>query len=192
MPGNPHPVVAPYEAHDDQAIIGYHKLHGRVIVADADDVRNTDFSGQFGGLYIRSRRVNYILDTESILPDDDENTIIDAAGNHFLKSSDLSAPTSVEYGDADVSAGAITISNDADVVLINVTSSVDVNIPAAAERGGRILEIKAVGSAGFTPVLDGSETIDGNAPAGYEVTNVNGYLRLVPRTGGYALIGSQL
>jgi hypothetical protein len=192
MPASPHPIIAAYQSHDDAQMIAHHKVHTRAIVADADEVHATDFTGQYAGLYVRSTRANYNLDTESVAAGDGVNVIIDGAGNHFIKATDLVTQAVIEYDDGDVVAGAITIGDAADIALINVTSAVNVNVPAQADRGGRALEIKAVGAAGFTPVLAGVETIDGNAAAGYEVTTQGGFLRLVPRTGGYVLIGSQL
>jgi hypothetical protein len=194
MASLPHPVTLVYgPGNVDKADpIALHKEHIRTIVADADEVRNTDFSGQFGGLYIRANRANYNLDTESVAADDGVNVIIDGVGTHFLKAVDSFAPTVVEYDDGDVVAGTITIGEATDIAIIDVTTSVDVAVPASADRNGRILEIKSVGAGGFTPVLDGAETIDGNAASGYAITTVGGLLRLAPRSGGYALIGSQL
>lgn len=62
----------------------------RMRVANADEIRNTDFSGQVGGLYVGSTQIPYDLDPSDTTTADDgtdsSSCIIDAAGNRFKNS----------------------------------------------------------------------------------------------------------
>lgn len=124
MPASPHPAKAPLDDHSASEILAYDKLHSRVGVADATEVRNTDFTGQYGGLYIRALAANFNLDTGSTSPDDGANTIIDAAGNHFVRAVDSTALTERTV----TAAGNVTVATD-DVDQINIKKTV-----AAATR----------------------------------------------------------
>lgn len=66
--------------------IAWAKARVRQRVADATEVRATDFTGQFGGLYISSLQGDYNLDTaDTTSLDDNFNCIRDTAGNAFKR-----------------------------------------------------------------------------------------------------------
>jgi len=68
------------------AVRGFDKLRMRLRVANADEVRNTDFSGYFGGLYTADAQAFYDIDTsDTTTPDDGAECIVDAAGNRFKR-----------------------------------------------------------------------------------------------------------
>jgi hypothetical protein len=196
MATNPHPVVAPYTARSAADLIAFVKLRDRLSVADNAEIRNTDFSDQFGGLYVRATRKRYDLDTESTSEDDDDSFIVDGSGAVFVKVNEGTETVARLYTDADVVAGAITIEDSTDRALINVTSAVTINIPAAASRGVRDLLIKDVGGqAGahnLLPAFDGVEQCDGMAGAAFTIGTNYGWLQIAPKTGGYYTMGSQL
>lgn len=191
MPGNPHPAQQWLDDRNATEALAYDRLHIRVQVADAAEVRNTDLSGQYGGLYIRDNAANYNISTSITAEDDGESVVIDAAGNHFIKVVDSASPVAVTYGDADVSGGAVTL-GDEDFAIINTSTMVNVNVPAKDDRNGKPILIKDAGGHGFTPDLDGAETIDGASAAGFAVTTPKGWIELVPTTGGYFVKSAQL
>lgn len=61
------------------------KAGHRRTLASVDVVRNTDLTGQFGGIYVASIQNFYDIDTEVLSEDDGDTIIIDNAGNHFVK-----------------------------------------------------------------------------------------------------------
>lgn len=154
MPGNPHPAVAPFEAHDDEDLIAMERLHYRLIVADATEVRNTDLSGQVAGLFIRSTGNNYALDTTSTDADDGFDVIIDAAGNHFVRIAASAAEAKVEK--TITAAGDVVIEDDevADVIAINKTvpEATNVFLPDAALRSKSIQIVDKAGVALTFPI----------------------------------------
>lgn len=112
---------------------------------------------------------------------------------------EVDAPISGEvhdYTDADISGGAITIGDTVGYARINVTSAVNLNIPAAADRDTLDLMIKDVsGSASthnLTPVFDGAEQCDGLSGTALKIATNYGWLAIRPKSGGYEVIGSQL
>lgn len=163
MSGNPHPFASPYANRDAAALLGATKQHERMVVADADEVRNTDFSGQFGGLYVRANAANYNLNTEDLSADDGVNTIIDGAGNHFLKAVDAQEVTQRVH----TAAGAVTVADDdVDIVIVNKTvgAATTVNLPTAASRKKPVRIVDGKYDAATNNItLDafGSETIMG-------------------------------
>lgn len=67
------------------AVRSYSKQRLRVRVADADEVRNNDWSGRFGGLYVASLSADFDLDTsDTTSPDDGETVIVDDFGNRWI------------------------------------------------------------------------------------------------------------
>lgn len=192
MASQPHPFLQPYADRNASSLLTATKEHVRMIMADADEVRNTDLSGQYGGIYVRSLSANFNIDTEDTQADDGLNVLHDDAGNHFLRASDTASPSLAEYGDSDIVGGSISVDNEADIVIVSITTNANLVIPAAASRTGRPLEIKKLGAGVLTPDLDGSETLDGLTPSGYAISVDGGYLKLAPRTGGYGVLSSQL
>jgi len=75
---------------DKSALVGLDISRIRLGVANADEIRNTDFSGRTGGLYVGSTQIPYDLDpADTTTPDDgtdSSNCIIDSAGNRFKNS----------------------------------------------------------------------------------------------------------
>lgn len=187
-----HPFRAPYDDRDAEALLAAMKLNTRLQLANADEVRNTDLDGQFGGIYVRANRSSYRLDTEDLQEDDGENVIHSRDGYHFLKTVENVAPLRVEYDDSNISGGAITMDPEADVVIVNISSDANLVFPTASDRNGRNINVKKKGSGILTPYLDGSETIDGDTPSDYAITTDGGYWQLSPGTGGYDLLASQL
>lgn len=191
MPGDPHPLAVVYGAGnvDKAAIIADGKSGYRRNIADNDTVRSTDLSGQFAGIYVQDTRRRYYLDTESVAEDDGENVLIDAAGNHFLFETEGTEELAVQYSDADITEGVITLSDDVDVALINVSTAVTVQIGAAGDRDGRSLTIKDLGgtaaSGNITPAFDGSETCDGLAGSAFAITTNYGWVTFHPVSGGW-------
>lgn len=180
MPGNPHPAVAPFEAHDDTALIGMERLHYRLVVADATEVRNTDLSGQFAGIFVRGTGNNYALDVASTDADDGFDVIIDAAGNHFVRIAAAAVEAKVEK--TITAAGDVVIADDetADVIAINKTvpEATNVYLPDAGARSKSIQIVDRAGVAlnfpitilpkaasGQTVMTGGSFTLDGNGMA---------------------------
>lgn len=97
MPGNPHPADTALATRDATAIAADEKIGLRRTVADADEIRNGDFTGQFAGLEVRSNNRLYALDTSSVAEDDGSESIIDAAGNHFVAQSGQGT-TQIDFG----------------------------------------------------------------------------------------------
>lgn len=79
-----------------------HDAHIRYTVADANTVRNTDYSGKFGGLYVAATQIAYDIDTDDTTTEDDmtadSDCIRDAAGNAFKRTSSISEPSTVALG----------------------------------------------------------------------------------------------
>ncbi len=187
-----HPFKGPYDARDAAALLAATKLHIRMVMADADEVRNTNLAGQFAGVYVVANRANYRLDTEDLQGDDGINVIHSLDGMHFIKAAEVVSPTISTYADDAISDGAISIGEDDDIALINTTSPVNVIIPAAATRNSRTLLIKDSGGQGFTPVTTGEETVDSGPASDYAVMTPKGWLELGPVVGGYFVKGAQL
>jgi hypothetical protein len=187
MPGNPHPVDQWLD--DRNAVDGkaYAKLHDRVVVADADEVRNTDFSAQYGGVNVRSIGANYNLDADDLGTDDLSDTsdiIIDAAGNHFVRSTDTSAETQRVV----TAAGTVTVSaDDVDIIIIQKTvgAATTVNLPSAADRTRAVEIVDGKGDAAtnnITIVPQSGETIFATVDY-HAIIDANGAsLRLRPRS----------
>jgi hypothetical protein len=199
MPGDPHPLAVVYGAGnvDKAAIIADGKVGYRRGVADNDEIRSTDFSGQYGGLYVRATRRRYYLDTESIAADDDENVVIDAAGNHFLFETEGSEPLELEYTDADVDAGVITLDEGVSIAAINVTTAVTVQLLASADHTESEIVIKDIGgtagAGAITPAFDGSEQCDGQAGSAFQITTPYGFIKFRKKSGGgWYSLGGQL
>lgn len=71
----------------------FEKVRGRLRVANADEIRNADFSGQYGGLYRADTKTNYDLEPGSTEPDDGTIYIKDLTGNRFKLASSVPSPT---------------------------------------------------------------------------------------------------
>ncbi len=189
MPGNPHPFKAPYDDRSAAELLAAMKLHARIVVADADEVRNADYSSQFGGLYIRSIGANYNLDTSDTSADDlsaDSDTVIDAAGNHFIRVVDAQEETQRIV----TAAGAVTVAaDDVDIIIVQKTvgATTTVNLPSAA---GRLKPVEIVDGKGdaatnnITIVPQSGDTIFATVDYHAIIDSNGASLRLRPRDDG--------
>jgi hypothetical protein len=189
MPGNPDPVAAPYTARSAADIIAYHKLHTPLTVADLDEVRNADLSGRYSTLRVRSLGAVYDLDTEDLSADDlsdSSDTVIDAAGNHFLRIVDLSEPTQRIV----TAAGPVTVSaDDVDIIVIEKTidAATTVNLPSAAGRSKAIEIVDGKPDAAtnnITIVPQSGEKIFGTVNYHAIIDSNGASLKLRPRADG--------
>lgn len=180
MASAPHPIVAPFTNRSATEIIAYEKLHQRVVVADADEVRNTDFTGQFGGLYIRSIGANYNLDTDDLSADDlsvDSDTIIDEAGNHFLRVVDTTVPSIQTHT---VASSSLTIADDDtydEHEIVNTSGGpIDVFLPSLALRSKAIRVVDAGGVAQAGNAATHNITVKPKAASGHTVMGAASYV----------------
>lgn len=126
MPVDPHPFQTPYTNRDAAALLAATKLYLRQVVADADEIRNTDFSGQYGGVYVRSLAANFNLNTLSTGPDDGANIIMDGAGNYFERALDSNTKTATTHtGATDVTIGD---DDDNEIHYIENTGSAGISV----------------------------------------------------------------
>lgn len=164
MTANPHPASGPYADRSASELLAYTKLHLRQTVADADEVRNTDFSGQYGGLYVRTIGANYGLDTEDLSADDlsdDSDTIIDGAGNHFVRVVDATDLVQRIV----IASGSVTIaSDDVDIVIIKKTvgAATAVQLPSAASRTKPVRIVDGKGDAATNNITISPQTGETN------------------------------
>lgn len=93
------------------------------------------------------------------------------------------------YTDDDISAGAVTLDNAADIHLFDLTVAADINIMAQADRDGVAITLKDVsGNAAtnnLTPVFDGSETCDGLDGSAFALTTNYAWVTFKPAAGGW-------
>jgi hypothetical protein len=81
------------------SVRGFEKERNRQRVANADEIRNTSFSGQFGGLYKADTKTDWDIYTDDTTTEDDGvNCIIDADGNRWKPVSGIPAPTTESLG----------------------------------------------------------------------------------------------
>lgn len=81
------------------AIRSYENARVRMRVADATEVRNTDFTAQYGGLRVAALTTDFDLDvSDTTTADDGINCIVDFAGNRFKPVSAMVVPTTVSLG----------------------------------------------------------------------------------------------
>lgn len=166
------PVEAVYPSGSDVSkadVIAHTKLRLRQRVADADEIRNTDFTGQHGGLRVAALDADYDLNTADTTTADDlsptSDCIRDTAGNGFFRV----APNVTETQRKVTAAGSVTIAaDDSDIIVIakTVGAATAVALPSAADRSKpvRIVDGKydaATNNITISP--DGSETIMGGA-----------------------------
>lgn len=199
MSGDPHPLDIVYGAGDvdKAAVIADGKSGYRRNIADNDTVRAKDLSGQYAGIYVQATSRRYYLDTESIAADDDENVLIDAAGNHFLFETEGSEPLELEYTDADIVGGVITLDEGVAIAAINVTSAVTVQLLASVGHTSNEIVIKDIGgtagTGAITPEFDGTEQCDGQGGTAFEITTPYGFIKFRKKSsGGWYSLGGQL
>lgn len=101
MAENPIDIAIDGQPVSKAAVRGYEKQRVRQRVANADEIRNTKFSGQFGGLYKADTKTNFDIDAaDTTTPDDPAGVtcIVDADGNRWKPVSSIPAPTNVSLG----------------------------------------------------------------------------------------------
>lgn len=166
---------------------GYEKLRVRQRVADADEVRNTDFSGQFGGLYVAALNADFNIDTtDTTTADDGVNCIRDFAGNGFFR-------VAVVFSEVEkviIATGDVTIADDdaTDNFIISNTSGGPINVywPSAAVRTKK-MSVTDNGNAGMYPITNLPKSGSGQTlmTGSSYVLDVNGMgLALKPRADG--------
>lgn len=193
MPGNPHPALTAFESRDAEAMAAYERQHSRVTVATPTELRNTDFSGQIGGLWVTTLDAAFKLDTESTADDNGTSIIHDAAGNVFVIVAVELQLNTRHVTDADVVGGQITILNSDDVVMLDISTPVEIVLEASADRGDRDVVIVDEGgtwsdtnAATFTP--DGAETISGQTE--WIGSAAHGGFKFKPIPAGYLALGA--
>lgn len=170
------------------AFRSYEKDRVRKRVANAAEVRDTDFTVQFGGLYVAALTADFNLDTtDTTTVDDGVNCIRDFVGNGFFRV----ALSVAEIEKVITASGNVTIADDesSDNILINNTSGAAINVylPSAAVRTKRIKIVDVAGNAGtynitILPKLASGQTI---MTGSSYVLDVNGMgLDLRPRASG--------
>jgi hypothetical protein len=170
MPTSPHPADSPYRDHDDEAILAFCKEHNILVCASVDEVGDTDLSDQVGGIYVRSLRDFFFLDSEETGPEDDATILVDGEGNFFVI-----APKS--FIDTDVTLAAnsdlkvasqkaikayadqLLAANDAMVFKGAIDCSGNPNYPAAS--AGHTYKISVAGKIGGASgdVVEAGDTI---------------------------------
>jgi hypothetical protein len=185
-----HPIDLVYVDGDNVAksdVRGFTKLRERLRVADADEVRNTDFSGQYGGLYVRTLQAEFDLDaSDTTTADNGIDCIIDFAGNRFKRVVFSSIPSQVEITDA----GDITLAADAeDIIVINkdVGAATQVTLPSASDRTKSIRIVDGKGDAAtnnITIIPQSGETIFASVDYHYVMDSNGSSIILTPRADG--------
>jgi aspartate 1-decarboxylase len=187
MPGNPHPASLVYPNGSDVSkadVIGDDKLKVRRL-GTADDIRNGDWSGQYGLLFVAAKDSFYKLDTSDTTSlDDDDAVIRDANGLRFKKYTIATTLTTRTHS----AAGAVTVTaDDVDVIFVNKTvgEATTVNLPPAANRTKAVRIVDAKGDAGTNNI-----TVEGNAAetvmgaANYVIDFNHGSITLTPLPNG--------
>ena len=165
----------------------YARARNRVRVADAAEVRATDFTGQFGGLYVASVGADFNLDTsDTTTADDGVNCIRDSEGNGFFRV----AVNITETQRLVTVAGAVTVSaDDADIIVVKKTvgAATTVNLPAAADRSGPVKIVDGKGDAltnNLTIVPQAGESIAGTVDYQWIIDSNGGSVKLTPLADG--------
>jgi hypothetical protein len=190
MPGNPHPASVVYPSASNVAkadVIGDVKLMPRT-VGSPQEIRDGDWAGQFGLLFVSSLDSDFKLDTsDTTSPDDVDSggdTIVDANGLRFKRVVRSVSVTTRTH----TAAGAVTVSaDDVDVIFINKTvgEATTVNLPPAGDRTKAIRIVDAKGDSSTNNITiegDGAETVMG--AANYVIDFNHGSITLTPLPDG--------
>lgn len=169
------------------AVRSYARARNRVRVADADEVRANDFSGQFAGLYVSAIGADFNLDTsDTTTADDGANCIRDAEGNGFFRV----AVDTTETQRLVTAAGAVTVAaTDADIIVVKKTvgAATTVNLPSAADRSRPVKIVDGEGDAltnNITIVPVSGESIAGTINYNWIIDSNGGSARLTPLADG--------
>lgn len=189
-----HPIDAVYVDNVPVAksdVRGYVKEHSRVAVADAAEVNNGDFTGQYGGLYVRDLDDEFNYDpADTTTPDDGLTCLVDDVGNRFKIRVIAGTASPPNYREV-TAAGAITVSAADDIIGVNKTvgAATTVNLGTAAARNGKPITIKDVkgdaSSNNITFATSGGQLIDGLDPADWAIVTDKGSITFYPKTGGW-------
>jgi hypothetical protein len=169
------------------AVRSYARARNRVRVADADEVRATDFSGQLAGLYVSALGADFNLDTsDTTTADNGADCIRDAEGNGFFR---VSIDTT-ETQRLVTAAGAVTvIAADADIIVVKKTvgAATTVNLPSADDRTRPVKIVDGKGDAltnNITVVPSSGESIAGTVDYNWIIDSNGGSVRLTPLADG--------
>lgn len=169
------------------AVRSYARARNRVRVADADEVRANDFSGQFAGLNVAAIGADFNLDTsDTTTADDGANCIRDAEGNGFFRV----AVDTTETQRLVTAAGAVTVAaTDADIIVVKKTvgAATTVNLPSAADRSRPVKIVDGEGDAltnNITIVPVSGESIAGTINYNWIIDSNGGSARLTPLADG--------
>lgn len=169
------------------SVRSYARARNRVRVANADEVRSTDFSGQFGGLYVAEIGADFNLDTsDTTTADDGINCIRDSEGNGFFRTTILTTETQRLV----TASGAVTIdADDADIIVIKKTvgAATTVTLPNAADRIKPVKIVDGKGDAltnNVTVVPQSGESIAGTVDYHWIIDSNGGSVRLTPLAAG--------
>jgi hypothetical protein len=186
MPGNPHPASEVFGAGNvaKADVIADDKLKNRR-VGSADDIRNGDWSGQFGKLFVAALGYDFQLDTEDTTSiDDGTNTIIDANGLRFKK-----IAVSVSIPERTITAsGAVTGAATDNIVLVNKSAdeTTDYNAVASASLIAEEITLKDLKGDASTYRLrfvpNGAEKVDGEDY--FDITRNHGWVTVRKKSGG--------
>lgn len=124
---------------------GLAKLHYQFVAADIDEVRNTNLSGQYGGVYVRELDAAFKLDNSdaTIADDGGISALHDLVGNIFLR---IAVDVSVVARVVDAT-GDVTIDDDeaASLIWINNISGGAINVYWPSSARGGAFEVKDYG-----------------------------------------------
>ena len=165
----------------------YERARNRVRVADAAEVRATDFSGQFAGLNVAALGADFNLDTsDTTTADDGTNCIRDSEGNGFFRV----AVDTTETQRLVTAAGAVTVAAaDADIIVVKKTvgAATTVNLPSAGDRSRPVKIVDGKGDAltnNITVVPASGESIAGTVDYNWIIDSNGGSVRLTPLADG--------
>lgn len=157
----------------------YEKVRRRLWVADADEIRNTDFSGQLGGLYMASVRDNFDVDTEDTTTEDDgANVIVDAAGNrwkyagHILRVNNLS-DVDPAVSRKNLGIDRISLAGDTDHTIVATDKIVMLNAALTAPRVWTLPAANSVNPGYELTTIDGAGGVDGENQLSFAATGAD-------------------
>jgi hypothetical protein len=164
MSGTPHPAAVVHPTGSNIAkedVIADDKLHNRR-VADVDEIRNGDWSGQYGVLFVASLDGWFKVDTsDTTTADNGTSVIVDANGLRFKKVSTGERNTRTITTDGDLTL----LTNDEIVILAPAGGAAarTITIPAGTAKGLDIYDGNGSWNASDVTTFAGAGTINGLA-----------------------------
>ena len=169
------------------AVRSYEKERGRVSVADADEVRNTNLSGQFAGIYVRSIGSDFDIDTsDTTTADDGVNCIRDLEGNGFFRATVNTSKTQRKV----TASGAVTVTaTDAGIIVVakTVGAATSVYLPSALLRTNSVKVVDGKGDAAtnnITVIPVSGQSIAGTIDYQWIIDSNGGSVELTPLADG--------